>query len=262
MCKVIAVANSKGGVGKTTSAANLGFGLAKKGKKVLMIDLDPQGNLSQSLGIKEPDELECSLVSVLEKVINNKVINDKEALFHHEEGLDLIPGNIELSGLENMLERVIAREKILGAYLEQVKQNYDYVIIDCMPSLSKLTFNALCCADTILIPVQAAYLPMRGLQQLIQTIANAKRWINPKLEIEGVLITMVDTRCNNTKEIIEKVRQAYGNYVCIFDTFIPKSVRLEEVAATGMSIYTYAPKSKPALAYEALTEEVLSHEKI
>lgn len=260
MCKVIAVANSKGGVGKSTSAANLGFGLARKGKKVLMVDLDPQGNLSQSLGIQEPDELDSSLVTILEKVINNKAIAEDEAIFHHEEGVDLVPGNIELSGLEDMLERVIAREKILGAYLDMVKHNYDYVIIDCMPSLSKLTFNALCCADTILIPVQAAYLPVRGLQQLIQTIANAKRWINPKLEIEGVLITMVDSRCNNTREIIEKVRQAYGSYICVFDTYIPKSVRLEEVSAVGKSIYTYAPKSKPALAYESLTEEVLAHE--
>lgn len=143
MCKVIAVANSKGGVGKTTSAANIGFGLARKGKKVLMVDLDPQGNLSQSLGIAEPDELECSLVTILEKVINNKPIDKDEAIYHHPEGVDLVPGNIELSGMEDTLERVIAREKILGAYLDQVKDAYDYCIIDCMPSLSKLTFNAL-----------------------------------------------------------------------------------------------------------------------
>ena len=260
MCKVIAVANSKGGVGKTTSAANLGFGLARKGKKVLMVDLDPQGNLSQSLGIAEPDDLENTLVTILEKVIANKQIEKNEAIYHHPEGVDLVPGNIELSGLEDTLERVIAREKILGAYLDQVKENYDYCIIDCMPSLSKLTFNALCCADTVLIPVQAAYLPVKGLQQLIQTIANAKRWINPRLEIEGVLITMVDRRCSNTREIIEKVREVYGSYICVFDTFIPKSVRLEEVAATGQSIFTYASKSKPALAYMELTEEVLRHE--
>ena len=176
-CRVIAVANQKGGVGKTTTAGNLGIGLAKRGKKVLVIDADAQGSLTASLGFTEPDKLEVSLANVLEKVINDEEIEPGCGILKHGEGIDLMPGNIELSGLEVSLVNVMSREGVMRTYVESVRERYDYILIDCMPSLGMITINALACADGILIPVQAAYLPVKGLEQLIKTIGKVKRQI-------------------------------------------------------------------------------------
>ena len=181
MCKVIAIANQKGGVGKTTTTSNLGIGLARIGKKVLLIDMDAQGSLTASMGYREPDELETSLANILDLLMNDENIEIQKGILHHEENIDLMPGNIELSGLEVMLVNVMNRERVLQQYIELVKEQYDYVLIDCMPSLGMLTINAFACADSILIPVQAAYLPIKGLQQLMRTIEKVKRLINPKL---------------------------------------------------------------------------------
>ena len=181
MCKVIAIANQKGGVGKTTTPSNLGIGLARIGKKVLLIDMDAQGSLTASMGYREPDELETSLANILDLLMNDENIEIQKGILHHEENIDLMPGNIELSGLEVMLVNVMNRERVLQQYIELVKEQYDYVLIDCMPSLGMLTINAFACADSILIPVQAAYLPIKGLQQLMRTIEKVKRQINPKL---------------------------------------------------------------------------------
>ena len=181
MCKVIAIANQKGGVGKTTTTSNLGIGLARIGKKVLLIDMDAQGSLTASMGYREPDELETSLANILDLLMNDENIEIQKGILHHEENIDLMPGNIELSGLEVMLVNVMNRERVLQQYIELVKEQYDYVLIDCMPSLGMLTINAFACADSILIPVQAAYLPIKGLQQLMRTIEKVKRQINPKL---------------------------------------------------------------------------------
>lgn len=159
MCKVIAIANQKGGVGKTTTTSNLGIGLARIGKKVLLIDMDAQGSLTASMGYREPDELETSLANILDLLMNDENIEIQKGILHHEENIDLIPGNIELSGLEVMLVNVMNRERVLQQYIDLVKEQYDYVLIDCMPSLGMLTINAFACADSILIPVQAAYLP-------------------------------------------------------------------------------------------------------
>ena len=196
MCKIIAIANQKGGVGKTTTTSNLGIGLAKQGKRVLLIDADAQGSLTASLGFTEPDKLEETLATVMANIINDVEMEDDYGILRHEEGIDLMPGNIELSGLEVSLVNVMSRELVMRSYIEQVKERYDYILIDCMPSLGMITINAFACADSILIPVQAAYLPVKGLEQLIKTIGKVKRQINPKLFIEGILLTMVDSRTN------------------------------------------------------------------
>lgn len=260
MCKVIAIANQKGGVGKTTTTSNLGIGLAKQGKKVLLIDADAQGSLTASLGIREPDRLEITLATIMASIINDEEIKPEYGILRHEEGVDFMPGNIELSGLETSLVNVMSRETILRTYIEQQKDRYDYILIDCMPSLGMITINAFACADSILIPVQAAYLPVKGLEQLIKTIGKVKRQINPKLEIEGILLTMVDNRTNYARDISNLLIENYGSRVRIFENSIPLSVRAAEISAEGVSIYQHDPNGKVASAYQSLTEEVLANE--
>ena len=260
MCRVIAIANQKGGVGKTTTTSNLGIGLAKQGKKVLLIDADAQGSLTASLGNTEPDAIEITLASVMGSLIKDEEVEPMEGILHHEEGIDLMPGNIELSGLEVSLVNVMSRERIMQEYISMVQDYYDYILIDCMPSLGMITINAFACADSILIPVQAAYLPVKGLQQLIKTIGKVKRQINPKLEIEGILLTMVDSRTNYARDISAMLKEAYGSRVKIFTNIIPISVRAAEISAEGVSIYKHDPKGKVASAYNSLTEEVLANE--
>ena len=260
MVKIIAVHNQKGGVGKTTTTSNLGIGLAKQGKKVLLIDADAQGSLTASLGIREPDRLEITLATIMASIINDEEIKPEYGILRHEEGVDFMPGNIELSGLETSLVNVMSRETVLRTYIEQQKDRYDYILIDCMPSLGMITINAFTSADSILIPVQAAYLPVKGLEQLIKTIGKVKRQINPKLEIEGILLTMVDNRTNYARDISNLLIENYGSRVRIFENSIPMSVRAAEISAEGVSIYEHDPNGKVASAYQSLTEEVLADE--
>ena len=260
MCRIIAIANQKGGVGKTPTASNLGIGLARHGKKVLLIDADAQGSLTSSLGIREPDKLDTTLANILGRIVTDERVEGEDGIIKHEEGIDLMPGNIELSGLEVSLVNAMSREMVMRTYVEGIKKKYDYILIDCMPSLGMLTINALACADSILIPVQAAYLPVKGLEQLIKTIAKVRRMINPGLKIEGILLTMVDQRTNYAKDIITLLRETYGNRIKIFESSIPNSVRAAEISAEGVSIYRHDPKGKVASAYLALTEEVLRSE--
>lgn len=248
-------------MGKTTTVGNLGIGLAKAKKKVLLIDADAQGSLTASLGYTEPDSIEVTLATVMDNLINGVNVEKEYGILHHNEGIDLMPGNIELSGLEVSLVNVMSREMVLKGYIEIVRDSYDYILLDCMPSLGMITINALACADSILIPVQAAYLPVKGLQQLIKTIGKVKRQINPNLEIEGIILTMVDSRTNYAKDISEMLQNAYGEKVRIFTNYIPISVRAAEISAEGVSIYQHDPKGKVAAAYISLTKEVLADER-
>ncbi len=254
---VIAVTNQKGGVGKSTTCENLGIGLAMEGKKVLLVDTDPQGSLTISMGWQQPDELPTTLSTLMQKAMNDQPIQPGEGILHHAEGVDLIPANIELAGLEVALVNSMNREKMLKQVLESAKREYDYILLDCMPSLGMLTINALAAADTTLIPVQAQYLSAKGLEQLLQTVGKVRRQINPKLKIEGILLTMTDSRTNYGKQIDTLIRQAYGSKIKVFDQTIPRSVRAAETSAAGKSIFQHDPKGKVAEAYQSLAREVL-----
>ena len=256
---VMAVVNQKGGTGKTTTTENLGVGLAMESKKVLVVDTDPQASLTISLGYPMPDDLPVTLSDMMAKVMMEKPIEPGEGILHHPEGVDLMPSSIELSGLEVSLVNAMSRETILRQYLDTVKSNYDFILLDCMPSLGMLTVNALAAADTVLIPVQAQYLPAKGLEQLLQTINKVRRQINPKLKIEGILLTMVDSRTNYAKDISSLIRENYGGKLKVYKTDIPRSVRAEEISAEGTSIFKHDPKGKVADAYRVLTKEVLSN---
>lgn len=256
---VMAVVNQKGGTGKTTTCENLGIGLANEGKKVLLVDTDPQGSLTIALGNPRPDDLSVTLTDLMAKVMQDQPILPGEGILSHEEGVDLVPANITLSGLEVSLVNAMSRETILKQYLETVKGRYDYILLDCMPSLGMLTVNALAASDQVLIPVQANYLSAKGLEQLLQTVSKVKRQINPKLKIEGILLTMVDSRTNFAKEISSLIRETYGSKLKVYAADIPRSVRAAEISAEGVSIYKYDPGGKVADAYRSLTKEVLSN---
>ena len=255
-CKVIAVTNQKGGVGKTTTTANLGIGLAQQNKRVLLIDADAQGSLTLSLGYPKPDELPVTLADIMQNVINDAPIPDGCGILHHGEGVDLLPANIELSGMEIRLINAMSRESVLRTYINAVKPHYDYILIDCMPSLGMMPINSLAAADSVIIPSQPSYLSAKGLDLLMQSIAKVKRQINPKLKIEGILLTMTDNRTNYGKKISNLIRQAYGKHLKVFDQTIPRSVRAAETSAAGKSIFAYDPKGKVAEAYKSLAKEV------
>ena len=257
MAKITAICNQKGGVGKSVTAVNLGIGLAKHGEHVLLVDCDAQGSLTASLGYQHPDQMENTLATILGRIISDEPLPPGEGILHHAEGIDLMPANIELSGLEVTLVNTMSRETILREYLNSIRDQYDVILLDWCPSLGMLTINALAAADDVLIPMQAHYLSIKGMEQLIRTISNVKRKINPGLEIAGILITMADMRTNYSREIIELLRSTYGEELRIFDSIIPLSIRAAETSAEGRSIYLHDPAGKVAAAYAALTQEVL-----
>lgn len=255
-CKVIALTNQKGGVGKTTTAVNLGVCLSKQGKKVLLVDADAQANLTMSLGYPRPDDLPISLATIMQDIIDDKPFDVQKGILHHSEGVDLLPSNIELSGLEVRLINAISRERVLTTCINEVKKNYDYVLIDCMPSFGMLTINALAAADSVVIPTQPHYLSAKGLELLLRSVSKVRRQINPHLRIDGILMTMVMPRTNISKEVTALVRSAYGQNIKVFDAQIPHSIRAVEATAEGKSIFAYDKGGKVAAAYEQFGKEV------
>ena len=254
--KVIAICNQKGGVGKTTTALNLGVGLVREGKKVILIDADPQGDLTASLGW-DGNEIDDSLGQLMFRVTTDGKPDINEAILHHEEGIDLIPSNLDLSSMETQLVNAMSREKVLSSLIREIRGSYDYVLIDCSPSLGMITVNALTAADSVIIPVQSQYLPAKGMTQLMRSINKVQTHTNEDLKIEGIVMTMVDSRTRLSREVIDTIRSNFGMRVKIFDTQIPVGVRAAEASKAGQSIFRYDPDSKPAKAYTQFTKEVL-----
>ncbi len=230
---MIAIANQKGGTGKTTTTVNLGAGLENEGKKVLLIDADPQGDLTTLLGWTDQDNLSVTLATHMDSIIRDQKMKQDEGMLHHAEGVDLIPANIELSGMEMLLVNAKSRETTMRTYLESLKKLYDYILIDCMPSLGMLIINALAAADSVIVPVQAHYLSLKGMTQLMQTIKKVQRQINPSL------------------------KENYGRFVKVYQTVISVAIKAAETSAAGKSIYSYDKDSTVAKAYQAFIKEVI-----
>ena len=256
--KTIAIANRKGGVGKTQTTVNLGVGLARQGKRVLCIDADSQHSCTVSLGVTTPDKLTETLATGLSHIINEQDFDPTAGIIRHSEGVDLLPANNSLAGLEISLAGLIGRETVLRQYMDKLKPHYDYIIIDTAPTLDLLTINALAAANSIIIPVCPCFLDAKGLELLLKSVAQIRRQINPTLEIGGILLTMVDRRANFTREVIASIENAYGGKIRIFTENVPRSVRAAETSASGISIFRHDPCGKVASAYDALTREVLS----
>ena len=254
--KVIAVANQKGGVGKSTTVYNLGAGLAMQGKKVLLLDVDPQGDLTKMLGLRKPNDLPLTLGNAMNDIVAGVSGGDHPEICHHHEGFDFVPGNRTLSAVEVGLVNVMSRETVLRQYVDQIKKDYDYVLLDCRPSLGMLVINALSASDYVLIPVQAEYFAAENMTELVGTVQSIKRQINPKLKIGGVFMTMAN-ETNFRKDIVASVKEAYGKHLPIMQTVIPATVRLAEISTADHSIFKHEPKGRAAEAYRTLVKEVM-----
>lgn len=261
MAKVIAVVNQKGGVGKTTVTINLGIGLANAGKNVLLIDFDPQGSLTDCMGFAEPDMMDLTVTQLLMDGINGIPFAPQRGILRHAEGVDVLPGNIELSGLEVTLVNVMCRETVLKNYIRKIASRYDYILIDCLPSLGILTVNVLAAADSVIIPIKAEKPSTRGLQQLIRSIAKVRENLNPDLNIMGMIPNMVDIRTRYHKDTVDLLEKKYGFVIPVFP-YIPLSTRMAETAAEGTSIFVHDGNGKAAEAYRNLIADVLEIEEV
>lgn len=259
--KTIAIANQKGGVGKTTTTVNLGVALAQQGKRVLLVDADPQGDLTSYLGCENADALNCTLASIMENLIDDEPVSTAAGVLHQAEGVDYIPTNLELAGIDVKLTTVIGREAVLRNALAPLSKDYDYCLIDCMPSLGLLTIGALSAADSVLIPVQAQHFSLKGLVSLMKNIQAVRKRINPGLDIEGIVLTMVDNRTNLSRDVCAALRRTYGQQLTIYENAIPTCTRAAESTATGHSIFEYDPHGRATEAYRKLAEEVIQHER-
>ena len=253
MRRTIAIANQKGGVGKTTTAINLSACLAEKGKKVLAVDMDPQGNMTSGLGV-DKDSVENAIYNLIIGEAKMEEVLIKDVL----ENLDIIPTNIDLSGAEIELLDVEEKEYIVRNEIDKIKDNYDFIIIDCPPSLSMLTINAMTTADSVLVPIQCEYYALEGLSQLIHTVELVRDRLNPKLTIEGVVFTMYDARTNLSLQVVENVKDNLEQ--TIYKTIIPRNIRLAEAPSYGIPINKYDPKSAGAESYLRLADEVIDKE--
>lgn len=255
-CKTIALVNQKGGVGKTTSTINLGVGLASQGNKVLLVDGDPQHSLTIGLGVTDPDNLEHTLNTAMLAEIEGEPSQWETGIIHHREGVDLLPANDELAGIELRLFSAMSREQVLKSVLSHIKDRYDYILIDGMPSLGIVTVNVLVAADSVIIPSEPDFLSTKGMNLLLKTIGRVRRQINPRLKIDGIVVTKVDSRTNNAKNIIAALRTTLDGSIRVFDTEIPRSVRAAEASGEGKSIFAFDPKGRVAQAYGNLTKEM------
>lgn len=258
-CEVIAIANQKGGVGKTTTTFNLGVALAKNGKKVLLIDSDPQADLTTYMGWHNADNIPITVATLMYRSINDIDINPKEAILKHNEGVDLIPSNIGLASMEVNLVNAMSREYTLKNCLSELKVDYDYMLIDCMPSLGMITINALASADKVIIPVQSEFLAAKGMGHLMTTVLKVRKQINPNLTIGGILLTMVDNKTNLSKDIISELRETYGTVFKLFDTYIPKGIKAAESTRMGESVLAYDKNSKVAENYVKFAQEEIQY---
>ena len=263
MSKVIVVTNRKGGCGKSTTTASLGAALAKRGKKVLLIDGDSQRSLTISLGETEPENLRVTLTSILSNIISDKenetesVIEPTAGIIHHVEGFDLLAANKGLASIETALVPLMGRELVLKRYIDKVRLLYDYVLIDTPPTSSLLTVNSITAADSVIIPVAPKFLDAKGLELLLKNIVQIQNLLNPNLQIAGILLTMVDTRATFTKKVIDTIQNSYGEQIRVFKNAIPHSIRAVEASATGSSIFAYDPKGKIATAYDTVADELI-----
>ena len=263
MCKIYAISNQKGGVGKTTLTLNLGASLAKMGKKVCLIDCDPQANMTMALGCQQPDELTVTMPNIIQEIIKNNFNEETSELLQkreyilHSQGVDFIPSSIELANVENILINAISRENVLKKLINYIKNDYEYILLDTMPSLNFVTINALNAANSVLIPVQPQFFSAKGLELLFATIGNVKRNLNPTLEIVGALVTMYDNRIIFHKEVVKVIEETYAGYFKVFSTKIPVSIRATESQARSVSIFEHDPTGKVAESYGLFARELL-----